>query len=151
MARAVTQAAPNRTTATPDWMRRNWKWFLPLVAALLLACCVVGALAALLDVFGTIRRSPLYRPALAQIQAHGPIQAELGTPIEAGRLYSGQVDDEAAAILFHVHGPRGKGTVQLEGERTDDASWQITSLRVHTDGPNGPKQIVLVGSEESSE
>ena len=128
----------------PQWIRRNGKWFVPLVVILLMGCCLLGALAALLDVFGSIRGSAVYQQGLTMVHRDERVRDELGAPIESGWFYSGEINDEKAAIVFNISGPKGDGSVQIEGEQSGGI-WTVTYLRVYTRGPVDERDIVIVG------
>lgn len=126
------------------WWNRNWKWFVP-VGCLTLVAVFVGAVFLLLaGVFGLIKQSDPYRQGLAAAQRHPAVIAALGSPIEPGFFASGNisVDDASgeAELAIPISGPRGKGTLYVEGEKVRGL-WTYAHLEVAIEG--SPQRIDL--------
>jgi len=66
-------------------------------------------------VFGAMKRSPVYKQAVARAQSDPRVQAVLGTPIEPGWWSSGSVHYENgngdADMTIPISGPKGKGRI----------------------------------------
>src|SRR5687768_6290156 len=89
---AMTVGSP-RPPATPPrprppqpqprgWWSRNWKWVVPVgcLTVLLLLAASVAAIA--FFVFNLIRRTDVYKDALARASTHPEVVERLGSPIE---------------------------------------------------------------------
>lgn len=75
-----------------NWWSRNWKWVLPVgCLAPLLVCGGLVTLIVVL-VFGVIKSTDVYQDSLTAVRADPQLQAELGTPIEAGFLVTGSIE-----------------------------------------------------------
>ena len=85
------------STPTPNWWKRNWKWFVPLgcfsVALLFLA--FVGSI--LVIVFSAMKSTDVYREALARAKADPAVIEALGSPIKEGFLVSGSTNVNGAS------------------------------------------------------
>ena len=74
------------TPPPSTWWSRNWKWCVPVLAALLLALFAAFVFGILMLVFGAMTSSEPYRHAMTQAQTDPAVTAALGTPIQAGWL-----------------------------------------------------------------
>lgn len=99
-----------------------------LVALLLVA----GSCAAFVGgFFYMIHQSEPFQRAVEELNKHPVVQEKLGTPIEAGYLFSGNFevenDDGSADLEVPVNGPKGSGTVIIKGTMTD-GEWTFDSI-----------------------
>lgn len=119
----------------PGWLSRN-KWFLPVVALALMGLCIVGMVAGLLDIFGTLRSWPVYERALEAARADPRVTDALGEPVTVGWIFSGEIEADTGSMVFNVSGPKGGATVAVTGVR-NDATWEPLSVEVypHDDTP----------------
>jgi hypothetical protein len=137
-------------TPTPkkDWFSRNWKWFIPVVLLVIGLCCVVCVGGGFYSIFGLIKSNYVYQHGLEMVQVNTRAQQLLGTPINAGFLVSGNVEESgstgSADLSFPVSGPKGSGTVHAKGTKYG-GSWVITSLVLVMDGTG--ERVVVYGSE----
>jgi hypothetical protein len=80
---------------------------------------------------GMFRSSESYKMALKEAQDSPCVATRLGTPLTPGWTLSGNMkegsDDGSANLSIPIHGPRGKGSLELEAEK-DSGIWRITSL-----------------------
>ncbi len=97
---------------------------------------VVAIVAAVvLGVFGLLKNSQPFSDSMAALSANSAAVEALGEPIEAGFFVKGSIsidnDTGTADFAIPVSGPRGEGTIEVEG--TKDASgwtYQVWELRV---------------------
>ena len=116
-----------------NWGQRNWKWFVPLVVLLTIGAFVGMALAFVSLIFGMMTSSTPYTVALQAAQQHALVQQGLGTPIEAGYLITGTIEENSntgkADFQIPIHGPAGEGTIYLNGKKSA-GQWHFTQLIV---------------------
>ena len=101
--------------------RLGWR---PAVALLALAAAGCGRLSS----------HPLVPIAKEEISSNPRVAELLGGPggkVECGSAVTGRSNeaDGVAALEFEAHGPRGRGTVLVEGKRLG-ASWGVTRLEL---------------------
>lgn len=120
-------------TAQKNWWGRNWKWFVP-VGCLSVLVLVAGFLALIVSiVFGVIRSSDVYQEALHRARQSPSVQAELGSPVEAGFLVMGEIKTQnttgTARIEIPISGPKGSGTITAHAEKSANR-WRYSLLEV---------------------
>ena len=102
---------------------------------------VVGGFIAgiLFLVFGSFKSSPVYLDALQAAQSDPRVVEALGTPIEAGWLVTGSIEEQGisgdASLVIPISGPRGSGTLYASA-REGNGRWQFYTLAVQVDGQN---------------
>ncbi len=128
-----------------SWWGRNWKWMVPLcvVTPLLLFGGLITLV--LLLVFGLIQSTWAYEEALAAARSDVEVTAALGTPIEAGRFVTGNVQVNPgsgyADLVIPISGPRGEGTLYVEAEKAR-GQWYFTTLEVTVAGTNDSHDLL---------
>lgn len=142
---------PSTTPAHATWLSRNWKWCVPVVAALLLALFAAFIFGILALVFGAMKSSGPYQHAMATAQADPAVGAALGTPIQAGWLVQGNFSsnggDGEANLAIPLDGPKADGTLFVVAKK-HAGEWRYETLAVNVDGG---ERIVLVDSTTSVE
>ena len=119
------------------WWGRNWKWMVPVcvVTPLLLFGGLITLVVLL--VFGFIQSTWAYQEALAAARSDVEVTAALGTPIEAGRFVTGNVEVNPgsgyADLVIPISGPKGEGTIYVEAEKAR-GQWYFTTLEVAVAG-----------------
>jgi len=117
--------------AQPGWWGRNWKWAAPGGCLLVVMLAFGGCVAIAAGVFGLMKNNEVYAGALAQAQASAAVQEAIGTPVEAGWMVSGHIDQSGdrgdAELTIPVSGPRGAGTIFVEAENAG-AGWTYQVL-----------------------
>lgn len=100
--------------------------------ACVLGCGVCGGLF-LASIFAVIKSSTPYQLALEQVQHDPQVVAQLGEPIEAGWLATGNLEiknsDGRADLDFTVTGPRGSADVHTLATLSG-GQWKLTKLLV---------------------
>ena len=137
---------PQQSPAPPQggWWSRNWKWFVPvgclamaMFTALFFGAVVFGA-------FGMMKRSDVYREAVARAHASPAVVAALGTPIEEGRMVSGSIQQAGpggtAQLEIPLSGPKGDGKLYLDAKRSL-GKWEFNALVLET--PAGSRVDLL--------
>lgn len=107
--------APAPVAPPPQKSSGCLKWGLigcGVLVVLIAAFCAV----LVFFVFGAMKRSPVYRDAVARAQADPRVQAVLGTPIETGWWTSGNVHYSGrgngnADMTIPISGPKGSGRI----------------------------------------
>ena len=82
--------------AAPGWWQRNWKWCVPVLAALLLSLFAAFVFGLVALIFGALRSSTPYQHALAQAKGDPAVVAALGDPIHAGWFVQGNISVDGA-------------------------------------------------------
>jgi len=129
----VEQPLTQPATSTPNWWKRNWKWFVPLgcfsVALLFLA--FVGSI--LVIVFSAMKSTDVYKEALGRAKADPAVIAALGSPIKDGFLLSGNTNVNGASgesnLAIPITGPKGKGTIYVSAKKSL-GQWNYSGLVV---------------------
>jgi hypothetical protein len=132
------------TTPPATWWSRNWKWCVPVLAALLLALFAAFIFGILALVFGAMKSSGPYQHAMARAQADPAVTAALGTPIQAGWLVQGNFSsngpDGEANLSIPLDGPKADGTLFVVAKK-HAGEWRYETLAVDVEGG---ERIVLV-------
>ncbi len=122
-----------------SWWGRNWKWMVPLwvVTPMLLFGGLITLVVLL--VFGLVQSTLAYQEALAAARSDVEVTAALGTPIEAGRFVTGNVEVNPgsgyADLVIPISGPKGEGTLYVEAQKAR-GQWYFTTLEVTVAGTN---------------
>lgn len=138
------------TPTSSTWLSRNWKWCVPVVAALLLALFAAFIFGILALVFGAMKSSGPYQHAMARAQADPAVTAALGTPIQAGWLVQGNFSsngpDGEANLSIPLDGAKADGTLFVVAKK-HAGEWHYETLAVNVEGG---ERIVLEGGEAST-
>ncbi len=147
MTTAVPTPPPLPRTRAPDWLERNWKWFVPLAGLIFLGC--VAAFAAF--ILGVMKSSDAYSGALARARAAPAAIVALGTPIKEGWLVTGNIhvsgSSGQAALAIPVAGPRGSATLYVEASKSM-GEWHFDRLVLQVDRTN--EWIDIIAQEETT-
>jgi hypothetical protein len=116
-----------------SWFQRNWKWFVPVLAAV-----AIGTIAGfILMIFGFVmsmfKSSEPYQHALAQARHDQAVVAALGEPIAEGRFTSGNMEESGASgkasLAIPVSGPKGEATIFVEASKST-GQWHYEHVAV---------------------
>lgn len=138
----------------PDWLQRNWKWFVPalVLTILLMVGLMLGAIWFL--VTGLVTRSGAYQQALEFVQQDARAQQRLGTPItRRGWFITGSINVHAggsgyARLAIPVEGPNGRGTLHVEA-RKRGGRWKLIDVVLRLK-PGGERLQLLGDGAEGS-
>ncbi len=101
------------------------------VAAVIMASFGLWVGSLMVAVESMFRSSEIYQMTLKTAQASPCVAATLGVPLTPAWTISGNMkesaEDGSADLSIPVHGPKGKGTLELEAEK-QSGTWKITSL-----------------------
>ena len=122
-------------------------WIL-LGCAGILVLTIIGGGTFTYFVFRTIRMTDPYQMAVAELRRSAEGRAALGEPIAEGFFTMGTVNVAGPAgeakLSIPVHGPKGEGTLNVEGVKQAGA-WTITLLKL--DPPSGAHIDLLPGAQ----
>lgn len=132
----------------PGWWQRNWKWFVPLLAALVLTLFAGAVLALMSMVLGMIKSSDAYQQPLQQAQRDPAVIAALGGPVEPGWMVMGNISVNGpsgeASLQIPLSGPRASGDLFVEGSKSAGV-WTFQTLSVQPDA--GGQRIDLLSGQ----
>lgn len=136
---------------SPGWWQRNWKWFVPMLGALLLTLCVGAFLAFMSAIFGMIKSSDAYQQPLQRAQRSPAVTAALGEPVTAGWLVMGNIEVNGpsgeANLQIPLSGPTAKGDLFVEAKKSAGA-WTYHVLVVQVG--DGGKRIDLLEEDSAT-
>lgn len=139
------------TVPKSSWWSRNWKWFVPVLAAVMLALFAAFIAAIFAFVFGMMKSSEPYQMALTRAAANPQIVQALGEPIESGYFVQGNINTNGlsgeAALAIPLKGPKGAAKVYVEATRSA-GQWDYKTLVVQIEGGN---QRIDLLEEDSGE
>jgi hypothetical protein len=130
------------------WFDRNWKWLLPVgcLGFLVLASAFVGGIFLLVET--SFRNSDVCAQALARAQADPRVVAEIGQPLKAGWLITGDINvygsSGRADVSVPIFGPKGKGKIDAVARKTAGV-WEFQTLQVKVEGR--PERIDLLQTD----
>jgi Cytochrome oxidase complex assembly protein 1 len=129
---AMDQPPPQRS-----WWSRNWKWVVPVGCLVPLLGCGGLIAVGMVIVFGAIRSSDVYTEAMARAKADKQVQAQLGEPIEAGWMTTGNInltnDTGTADLTIPLTGPKKSATLHAVATKAA-GKWEYTTLDVTPTG-----------------
>lgn len=130
-----------------SWFSRNWFWAVPVgcLSPVLLCGGFVTVIA--LSVFGLIKSITPYNDSLVMVQQDVNAIENMGEPIEAGFVVTGNVHVSGsggnADFSYPVSGPKGGGWVYVVAEK-ENGKWTTKSVILESKG----ERFTLVSSEE---
>ena len=113
--------------------------------ALMMFCAGVG----IVLLMSSVKRMDHYKVATTSVKANPAAIAALGEPIEISWFVSGNfsfkgTQNGEASLKIPVSGPKGKGTVYVEGKKTD-GTWTYEVLHLQA---AGQKRIALDAKQQ---
>mgnify|MGYP000846238429 FL=1 len=121
----MTHPPPLPSPAAAGWWGRHWRWAMPLL--------VIGSLAAIVGCCAwslwrwsqAAHASAPLREAMRRATCSVEVVAALGEPLQAGRLpygnmHTGLDGRREVGLFVGLEGPRGDGTLIVQGTREDD-------------------------------
>ena len=131
----------------PDWIARNWKWFVPLLcvfALLIIAGFVVG-------IFAVMKSSDVYTGAVARARSNPAVIAALGTPVSEGFFVTGNISENNSSgnanLVISLSGPSGSAKLNVLATRSN-GDWHFDELMVLLDKTH--QQIDLLNTNQPS-
>ncbi len=113
---------------------------------LIIAACIAMAVIGILSMFKMMWSSDAVTMAVDRA-AHAPaVQAALGTPIERGWFFSGNIsihnDSGTANVQIPISGPKGSATIVADAKKEPGLPWVYHVLKVNIASP--PQTIDLL-------
>ncbi|WP_368563095.1 cytochrome c oxidase assembly factor Coa1 family protein [Pseudoxanthomonas sp. UTMC 1351] len=134
----------------PNWWGRNWKWFVPVLAVVMLALFAAFFAAIFAFVFGMMKSSEPYREAVARATANPQIVQALGEPIESGYFVQGNISTQGttgeANLAIPLKGPKGSAKVYVDASQSA-GRWEYKTLVVQIEGSH-QRVDLLEGNDE---
>ena len=120
---------PPLVSRPPDWMQRNWKWFVPVLCLAAVIC--LGGFVEI--IFGFMKSSDAYSGAVSRAKSAPAVIAALGTPIKEGFFVTGSVEINGpsgkAELAIPISGPKGQATVYVAAMKSL-GEWHFNGLIV---------------------
>jgi hypothetical protein len=137
-ASAPSAAARGNVVATTPPRKKSRLWLWLSVGCLgLILLMVVGISVIFFFVMSAIKSSDPYRTALSRVQANPQAIQLLGEPIKSGLMVSGNIsvqnDTGTVGLNFPVTGPKGAGTVTVQGEK-QGGQWAYSRMDLEAGG-----------------
>jgi hypothetical protein len=116
----------------PGCWSKHWKKIIGCGCLTLLAGMTLIAVLIYFSL-GMLKGSEAYKASFDSVQHSNELADRLGTPITAGHTVSGNANTSGAsgqaAIHYSISGPKGKGDVDVEGEK-HAGIWHWTLMQV---------------------
>lgn len=123
--------------AAPGWWQRNWKWFVPVLATVLLTLFAAFVFGIIALIFGALKSSSPYQHAVTRAQTDPAVIAALGEPIRTGWFVQGNIGVDGASgnadLAIPLDGSRADGTLYVVAEKKA-GEWRYETLAVNVDG-----------------
>src|SRR5262245_2131493 len=129
----MNQSLTEPAKPSPNWWKRNWKWFVPLgcFTVTLLSLVSVGSI--LVIVFSAAKSTDVYKEALARAKTDPAVIEALGSPIKDGFLVSGNANVNGPSgesnLAIPISGPKSKGTIYVSAKKSL-GEWNYSGLVV---------------------
>lgn len=137
--------------SSPGWWQRNWKWFVPMLAAVLLTLFVGAILAFMSAIFGMIKSSDAYQQPLQRVQHSPAAIAALGEPMKPGWLVMGNINVNGpsgdANLQIPLIGPKASGDLFVEAKKSA-GQWSYQTMALQLD--EGGKRIDLLEEDAAA-
>jgi uncharacterized membrane protein YhaH (DUF805 family) len=116
-------------TRSPDWIKRNWKWFVPVLC--LAALIGIGGFVVFFE--NLMKSSDAYSGALLRVESNTAVVTAIGTPIKDGFFVNGSISENnswgSANLMFPITGPKGSAYVYVSASKSSD-TWHFDNLVV---------------------
>lgn len=126
--------SPNAPPAPRRWFKQNLKWLIPVGCVVPVLCCGVFGAVTLVGVSAAIRNSSVYAESLARASANDEVKSALGTPITAGFILQGSIEESndvgEADLEIPLEGPRKAATLYVVATKKAGGAWEYTRLEV---------------------
>ena len=120
-----------------SWLDRNARWKIPLGCLTLLFLVGIFVAALMTVITTSFRSSDVYKQAMAQAAANEQVRAQIGEPIKADWLISGELkvsgDTGSANLSIPISGSRGRGTIRAVASKRGGV-WRFSFLQVVVEG-----------------
>ena len=120
-----------------SWLERHPLWKIPIGCFVLFVLMAAFGILVITIVTASFRHSEVYTRALTMAKEDSRLREEIGEPIEAGWLVSGQLNVNGSSghadLSIPISGPRGKGHIRAVANKRSGI-WTFTWLQVIFDG-----------------
>lgn len=118
--------------------QRGFRWYyIPLGCGGLLALMAAASLTIFMFVMSLLRQSEPYAEAMRRAEADPQVLEVLGSPIEAGRFVTGQIQTNPAGgnadLSIPVSGPNGEGRLFVNAVKVA-GQWQYNVVELEVEG-----------------
>jgi hypothetical protein len=114
---------------------------------LVMGCLLIAGIFVAASV--ALRSSDAYQLALATAQREPAVTAELGAPVRAGWLATGQIkvagSSGEATLEIPLSGPRGSATLDVRANKLA-GSWSFSTLNVRIPGRPAPLNLLATAT-----
>ena len=119
-----------------EWRPKNWHLFVTLMAIGL----VVGVIAYFVAESTALKRSGIYRDAVAVATEDGRVVGAIGSPVSEGTFVTGHLKEEKdsgnASIVIPLSGPEGDAALFVVAHKRG-GTWEYKSLRAKVSKTGG--------------
>jgi hypothetical protein len=130
-----------------SWLERHPHWKIPLGFLTLLVLIIVFGGIVMTIITTTFRNSDVYHQAMTRAAADPQVREQVGEPIQAAWLISGDLQVSggtgSANLSIPVSGPRSKGVIRAVASKNGGA-WRFTYLQVNVNGRSEPIDLLSV-------
>jgi len=128
----------NEVSEEKNWMRHNWKWFVPsLVIVVILAMLLVatGSVGGASDLAAAYKDEALYENAVKQSNENNKVIEILGTlePVDNMAILEGTVkysdDKQSVNLTVRVKGDKGKAKMDVVASKMGSI-WQYNLIKI---------------------
>lgn len=139
----------NEVSEEKNWMRRNWKWFVPssvivvILAMVFVATCSVSGAS---DLAAAYKDEALYENAVKQSNENNKVVEILGTlePVDNMAILEGTVkysdDKQSVKLTVRVKGDKGKAKMDVVATKKGNV-WQYSLIKIRI---KAPEQEIIV-------
>jgi hypothetical protein len=122
---------------TKSWLERNANWKIPLGGLTLVFLVAAFGAVVTTIIVTSFRNSDVYEQAMILASRNSRVRDEVGEPIRAGWMISGQINVVGSAghanLSIPITGPMRKGSIHAVADKADGI-WRFSFLQVSIDG-----------------
>lgn len=139
----------NEVSEEKNWMRRNWKWFVPssvIVVILAMVFVATGSVGGASDLAAAYKDEALYENAVKQSNENNKVVEILGTlePVDNMAILEGTVkysdDKQSVKLTVRVKGDKGKAKMDVVATKKGNV-WQYSLIKIRI---KAPEQEIIV-------
>lgn len=140
----------NELIEDKSWLKRNWKWFTPLIGLFLIAIGIFftsGLGNNIADITKAYSDSSLYENALKEAQKNERVKEVLGSlePIDNMAILEGFVEylnnNNSVNTSVRVKGSKGNGKMDIFANREGE-NWEYEKVNIRIKEPKETIQII---------
>ncbi len=130
-----------------SWLERHALWKIPLGCLTLFLLLVVFVAVLFTVITGSFRSSDVYKQAMTRAAASPDVRAEIGEPLHANWLLTGQLNVSGSSgnadLSIPVSGPGGKGVIRAVASKSGGV-WRFACLQVSVEGRTGTIDLLSI-------